>query len=161
MGEIRDPLPVKLICGVLYREPTAWVQASAALQERFGPLDYESKEFLFTETDYYDREMGTGIRRRYVSFQDLVKPDILVPAKHFTNDLELRLADSEGRRTVNLDPGIISHSNLILASTKNYSHRIYICSGIYAEVTMIFQKGQFQVLPWTYPDYRNHREVFL
>lgn len=161
MGEIKAPVPVKLICGVLYRDPRAWVRAAGHLQDRFGPLDYESEEFPFIETDYYIREMGPGIRRRYVSFRDLVRPDILVQAKHFTNDLETRQADSEGRRLVNLDPGIISASNLILASTKSYSHRIYLHDGIYAEVTMIFQKGQFQVLPWTYPDYRNHRDVFL
>ena len=160
MGEIRSPEPVKLICGLLYRDPAIWEEAARYLEERFGPIDYRSEEFPFVETDYYDREMGPGIRRAYVSFQNLVSPDILAEAKHFTNHVESRLVDDEGNRRINLDPGAVTNANLILASTKNYCHRIYLRDGIYAEVTMTYRKGQFQELPWTYPDYRNHRQVF-
>lgn len=160
MGEIQTPQPVKLICGVLYRDPAVWNEARRYLEEHFSPVDYRSEEFPFVETDYYNLEMGSGIRRLYISFRDLVSPDILAEAKHFTNQVEARLADKAGHRRVNLDPGAITNSNVVLASTKNFSHRIYLRDGIYAEVTMTFRGGQFEVLPWTYPDYRNHREVF-
>ena len=95
-----------------------------------------------------------------MAFRDLVPPDILAEAKRHTNKVESRLARDTGERRINLDPGTVAHANLILASTKNFSHRVYLRDGIYAEVTMIYRAGQFQELPWTYPDYKNHRQVF-
>ena len=160
MGEIHPPQPVKLFCGILYQDCSVWEKASEILQERFGPLDYTSELFHFTETTYYNQEMGSDLIRLYVSFRDVVSPEILIEAKHFTNSVEKRFADAEGRRSINLDPGLLSNANLILASTKNYCHRVYLGKGIYAEVTMIYRQGRFQDLPWTYPDYRHHRDVF-
>jgi len=159
MGTISIPDPVKLICGVLYSDPKQWREAEEHLQQRFGPIDFQSEVFPFQETDYYDREMGMGLSRMYVSFENLVSPDFLPEAKIYTNEVEADLADEHGNRRVNLDPGTVSGSNLILASAKGFYHRVYLRDGIYAEVTLFYREGRFRELPWTYPDYKNHREV--
>ncbi|HPA45322.1 MAG TPA: DUF4416 family protein [bacterium] len=161
MGEIRPAQSVKLICGILFRDPQIREQVDFHLQERFGPADYRSAVFPFEETDYYNEEMGTGLERQYLSFRDLVLPDVLADAKQFTNRLEFEFASPDGNRRVNLDPGLLSSANIILASTKNFYHRVYLRDGIYAEVTMFYRHGRFETLPWTYPDYRNHQQVFL
>ena len=159
MGEIAFPQLVKLICGVLYRDDAWWEKAAQRLEKRFGPIDYRSEVFPFHETDYYDAEMGIDIQRIYVSFKGLVLPDVLPDVKIYANEIESDLADEGGNRRVNLDPGLISGANLVLASTKAFYHRVYLRDGIYAEVTMFYQKGHFHNLPWTYPDYSNHRDV--
>ncbi|HQQ01301.1 MAG TPA: DUF4416 family protein [bacterium] len=161
MGEIRPAQSVKLICGILFRDPQIREQVDFHLQDHFGPADYRSEVFPFEETDYYDKEMGTGIQRQYFAFRDLVLPDVLADAKRFTNHLESEFASPDGNRRVNLDPGLLSSANIILASTKNFYHRVYLRDGIYAEVTMFYRHGRFETLPWTYPDYRNHQQVFL
>jgi hypothetical protein len=92
-----------------------------------------------------------------VTFEKLINPKELVPAKLFTNDLEERICErlASRRRIVNLDPGYISLAKLVLASTKDYSHRIYLGDGIFAEVTLHFADGRFNSWRWTYPDYKN------
>ncbi|HOK40243.1 MAG TPA: DUF4416 family protein, partial [bacterium] len=56
-------------------------------------------------------------------------------------------------RQVNIDPGYINLAKLVLVSTKDYSHRIYLSNGIYAEATLFFRHNQFETFPYTYPDY--------
>ena len=157
MGTVRQPVPARLICGMLSRFPEAHEWAKARLAERFGPIDLKSDAFPFDFTDYYASEMGGGIIRRFVSFAQLIPPEELVEAKLFTNELEAELASS-GRfdvpRPVNLDPGLVTASKLVLATTKDYSHRVYLGRGIYAEVTLRYEKQAFRPWPWTYPDYR-------
>lgn len=159
MGIISPPMKVKAIIGLLYHDAERIAEAIREVEERYGPVDYSSPAYPFAETQYYDDEMGEGLTRQYVSLRDLIDPDELMYMKILTNDIEDRMA-VEGKRIVNLDPGYIGAANLVLASTKNFKQRVYIGSGIYAEVTMIFQKEDFQLLPWTYPDYYNHRDAF-
>ena len=120
-------------------------------------LTFESDVWPFTQTDYYKEQTGGEIQRQFVSLENLIDPGELADIKHKTNKLEQDLA---GRlaldlpRPVNLDPGIIEPSKLVLATTKNFSHRIYIGKLMYAEVTLIYEKGSWQALPYTFPDYR-------
>ncbi len=153
MSTPREPEPAKLIAGVLFRHQAVRDRALEALCERFGPLDFATEPVPFTYTTYYDSEMGKGIQRQVVSFLDLVHPGSLVDVKLFTNELESRFL-VEGKRQLNIDPGILSEERLVLATGKNYTHRIYLRSGIYADLTLIYQKGSYRMLPWTYPDYQ-------
>ena len=136
------------------------------LQERleasFGPVDIITEPFPFTFTDYYVPEMGEGIERFFISFSNLVQPDTLAMIKERTNEIEAEWAD-DGRRSVNLDPGLLSLSSVVLATTKNRSHRIAIGRSLYAELTLIYQNRHFEALPWTYADYRSEevQEVLL
>ena len=105
--------------------------------------------------------MGDNLNRQWVAFNDLILPDTLVELKHKTNETEKKYLNKNGGRMVNIDPGAISLSNLILASTKNYSHRIYLGKGIYAEVTLIYKQKHFMPLDWTYPDYREETALLF
>ena len=152
MGEIRTPQPVKLIASILAGQISALEEAEQDLLTAFGPGDYQSALLPFEHTDYYEAEMGPCLQRRILAFHRLVDPGELPAIKRQTNELELRWTTA-GKRKVNLDPGYVSLAKLVLATTKNHGHRIYVGQGIYAEVTLGFRGGHFQSWPWSYPDY--------
>ena len=153
MGAIEPFAKNKLIMGILSTLPEKKDELRHILVEKFGPIDYESPEFDFTFTDYYVPEMGNGIKRFFYSFVNLVSPDQLPDIKIHTNELEEHFA-ADGNRKINLDPGLLSLSSLILATTKNNVHRIPLQKGIYGEVTLMYVNKEYQILPWTYADYR-------
>jgi len=153
LGDIREPLPVKLIVAMLSARPEAFEHAQEALARHYGPLDYISPDLPFTYTDYYTPELGPHILRRFVSASELIDPGDLARIKVGTNRVEDACRKS-GRRTINLDPGYVCGGKLVLATTKDQAHRIYLAQGIYAEVTLLYRDRQFTPLPWTYPDYR-------
>ncbi len=125
---------------------------TGALTENFGPVDMVSAWLPFDFTAYYEPEMGAPLFRRVLAFKTLVKQSALAGIKTATNTLEQEYALG-GRRRVNIDPGYMLHERFVLATGKNYSHRIYIGQRMYADLTLIYVKGRFQTLPWTYPDY--------
>jgi hypothetical protein len=123
-----------------------------SLEEAFGLVDGRSEMIDFNHTDYYTLEMGPGLKKVLLSFENLIKAENLWLAKRTTIDIEnLYLKDK--KRRVNLDPGYLETSKFVLASTKNFSHRIYLNQGIYGEITLMYAEGKFRKLPWTYPDY--------
>ena len=157
MWQLNEPKPVKLIIGILAADSRCLQAAVGAVEAWFGKPDLASEVWPFNETGYYRDEAGENIVRQFVSIERLIVPDELSQIKLKTNKIEQGLAEELSvslSRPVNLDPGIIEPSKLVLASTKNYAHRIYIGQKIYAEVTLIFSKGIWQSLPYTYPDYR-------
>ena len=155
LGKIK---PVKLIIGILAADQQCLNRSHQVLTSAFGKFDFVSDIWPFDKTDYYKDQAGEHILRQFVSIEKLIDPDKLAKIKHKTNALEQKLARKMAMdlcRPVNLDPGIIEPSKLILATTKNYSHRIYIGRKMYAEVTLVYDKGLWQPLPYTYPDYRS------
>jgi hypothetical protein len=157
MGTISPPQPVKLFCGVLTRFEDLFADIKRALEDSFGAIDAESETLKFDFTNYYEKTMGAGLRRKFYSFEALITPDRIVEAKVRANEIEdefARRIQLGVPRPINLDPGYITLSKLTLASTKDYSHRIYLRNGIYVEVTLKFQNGRFLPWPWTYPDYQ-------
>ncbi len=152
MGTIRQPRPVKLIASIFSGDEMLLAVAREALAKHFGPMDRQSNVFPFDHTTYYAPEFGEGLVRQVVAFRDLIPPDSLAEIKRATNELEMTWT-VDRRRRVNLDPGYVSLSKLVLATTKNYSHRIYLGQGIYAEVTLHYEQGAFHSWEWTYPDY--------
>jgi hypothetical protein len=158
MWELKEPKPVKLIVGILACDERCMEAARTHLKSEIGDIDFASDIWPFDQTSYYADEIGPQILRRFISFTQLIDPGELADIKHRTNAIEQDLAKSLALpypRPVNLDPGIIEPSKLVLATTKNYSHRIYIGKKMYAEVTLVFDKGTWQPLPHTYPDYRS------
>jgi len=123
------------------------------LVAELGPIDFQTDWIPFENTTYYQKEMGSALQRQFVSFSDLVNPDQLAKIKCFTNDLEKHFS-YKGKRRFNLDPGYISSAKLVLATTKNFAHRIYLHSGIFAEITLSYRGQKFHPHDWTYPDYR-------
>lgn len=155
MADPFEPNPVKLIAGLLAQRAEMLDVACGLLREEFGPVDIVSPDWPFTFTHYYDAQMGTGLLRRFVAFETLIDPGALRAIKRRTNELELQLARqfTSAPRPVNLDPGYIAPSKLVLASAKDFSHRIYLGEGIYAEITLQYRDQGWQKLPWTFPDY--------
>lgn len=134
----------------------------AALQSHFGLIDDQSELISFNFTTYYEPEMGPDLQRIWLSFSDLRPLESLADDKLTTNQLEARWRTPDGRRRVNLDPGHLTMHSLVLATTKNYAHRVFLGRGIYAEVTLLYEHGRFSFLKWTYPDYQSQAaQVFL
>ncbi len=157
MWKLKEPNPVKLVIGVLAADYQCLHSAVDALSDKFGNVDFTSNVWPFDKTDYYVDQTGPRILRQFVSIERLIHPARLAKIKLRTNKLEQKLAKALSiplPRPVNLDPGIIEPSKLVLATTKNYSHRIYIGRKMYAEVTLIFDKGRWKPLDHTYPDYK-------
>jgi len=157
MWELRTPQRVKLIIGILAADEQCLDAATAMIKKKLGPVDLAGEIWPFTQTEYYKDETGDSILRQFVSIRRTISPERLAKIKLKTNKMEQELATQLNRRVprpVNLDPGIIEPSKLVLATTKNYSHRIYIGKKIYAEVTLIYDKGQWRPFDYTYPDYR-------
>lgn len=159
MGTPRLPLPAKLICGLLGADEDLLHRARQMLVRRFGPVEFESAIWLFSQTSYYETEMGPGLKRQFVAFERLIPPDSLARIKRETNEIESQIAEEcvalGIARPVNLDPGTIDLARLVLATTKDRSHRIYLDQGVYAEVTLHWSEGAWRVWPWTYPDYHD------
>ncbi len=152
MGTAREPAPVKLIASLLTGDVDMLPKVRAALARAFGPTDLESEILPFDHTDYYAAEFGSALQRQFVTFERLIAPEDLPAVKRQTNEMERALAQ-EGRRRVNIDPGYVSLSKLVLATTKDHAHRLYLGQGIYGEVTLAYQQGRFRPWPWTYSDY--------
>lgn len=152
----RIPDPGLLVAGVLYNSQEALSEAETEIQRIFGPILEKTVPVPFGRfTDYYQKEMGGDISKTYWAFSEPFLRGKLVEAKLSANRIERKLCVGEKRR-VNLDPGLLTPESLVLASSKPYSHRVYICKGIYCEVTLIFRRnGMVEFLPWTYPDYRD------
>ena len=152
MGTVREPQPVKLIASLLTGDPGLLAGVKEALTTAFGPIDFESELLPFDHTDYYAPEFGPGLQRQIVTFAGLVDPGDLPAIKRKTNKMELSDAPGDSRR-VNIDPGYVSLGKMVLASTKNHAHRLYLGEGIYGEGTLTYQRGRFRAWSWTYPDY--------
>lgn len=152
MGAIRPPQPVKLLLPMLAPEEGLFAAVEPDLVALWGAIDYRSATLPFAHTDYYAREFGPRLWRRFIAFERLIDPGDLAAIKRAANEIEARWSEG-GRRRVNLDPGYLTQAKLVLATTKNQAHRIYLGQGIYAEVTLIYREGAWRPLPWTYPDY--------
>lgn len=149
--------PAKLICGMISGREESFRIGEVRLVERFGPIDLRSPVFPFAGTDYYEKEMGPALKRGFLSFERLVPPDGLSAIKLQTNALEgeIGAALSAEYRVVNLDPGILTSSALIMATAKNFAHRVPLSGGIYAHLELLFAKTGVKTLDWTYPDFRS------
>jgi len=149
----RAPKAAKLVMSFLYREEEILAEVLAAADGKYGPLDFLSEALPFEFTSYYEAEMGKGLKRRLAGFRPLIQPEHLPGIKLWANSQENQHLDERRGRKINIDPGYLASAKFILATGKDYSHRIYLGDGIYGDLTLMFQKGSFLTLPWTYPDY--------
>jgi len=157
MGSIRDIAPAALVAGITWADGGAFDAALCDLVRSYGSVEIESPDFAFDMTDYYTEEMGADLHKRFICFRRPIPMDRLPDIKFATNAFELRhsrVPGETGSRRVNIDPGYVTLSKLVLATTKDYSHRVYIGKGIFAETTLRFTCGAFVPFETTYPDYR-------
>lgn len=156
MSQPQSPEPVKLISSVLSNNVKVLHATVIALVEKFGIVDFISSMLPFDYTKYYEREMGSPLMRRFISFEVLIKPEILPDIKLTTNTIEEGFSKGN-KRNVNIDPGYLSQAHLILATGKAFTHRPYLRDGIYADLTLIYRHNTFEPLQWTYPDYSEEK----
>jgi hypothetical protein len=152
MGAVSRPKKVKLFCGIITSNEDTSRKSLTVLQEKLGKIDLTSDVVFFDFSNYYSSQMGDNLKRFWISFEKLISAADLAQIKVFTNSIEDDFTVN-GKRCINIDPGYITPANVILATTKDYSHRIYLSEGIYGEVTTIYKRNNFIKLPWTYPDY--------
>jgi hypothetical protein len=160
MGQIRQPSPVLLMMAVFSSLDSAFTWARQQAEDYFGTIILESEAFPFeTFTDYYAPTMGQKLPKRLWAFQNLIDPSELPKIKRLTNDWESEfqtiLKHQTIERPLNLDPGYLDLGKLILASTKDHAHRIYLADGIFAETTLLFVQKKWKALSWSYPDYQS------
>ncbi len=152
MSVFQPPAPAKAVVSLVMKEARLLEEAVRGLCRFLGRIDVVSAWMPFDCTDYYAAEMGAPLLRRMLAFKDLVAQERLAGIKRFTNELEAGLA-VDGRRRINIDPGYLLRERFVLASGKNFSHRICIGGGVYADLTLVYRRGAYRPLEWTYPDY--------
>jgi hypothetical protein len=155
MSHPKAPDPAKLV-SVFMKEKQVFDQIFDGLEDIAGPVDIISQWLDFDFTDYYYKEMGSPLYRRMIAFKPLIEQEMLASIKVRTNALE-ELFSFQGKRQVNIDPGYLLSSRFILATGKDYSHRVYIGQQIYADLTLMYTKQGFKTLEWTYPDYASNQ----
>lgn len=153
MGTPHPPEKALLFLALLFAAQKVFDSSLPIFRERFGDILFESPESAWSHSHYYDRELGTPVFRRFIFFDTLFDASTLPEIKLETNDLENAFS-REGKRKINIDPGYVTSSKVVLASAKDYSHRLYLGRGIYGEVALYFQKNRFHPMPYTYQDYR-------
>jgi Domain of unknown function (DUF4416) len=156
MAEVKPFSPVKLVIGMIASQEPFFARTEETLTVLYGPVDLRSPAFAFDSTDYYDRQMGRGLSRMFISFLRLVLPDALSDIKLRTNALEEEIRTSWGSesRLVNIDPGILTSAALIMATAKDFAHRIPLRQGIYGHLELLFSRNAVKLLAWTYPDFQ-------
>lgn len=165
MTEAKTFVPVKLICGMISSQNKVFGKAEDFLSDIYGPIDFISPLITFTFTDYYEKEMGANLKRKFLSFKELIPPENLSEIKIRTNELEeeLKLESGTTQRIINLDPGFLSASSLFMATAKDFAHRVPLQHGIYAHLELLFGKKEIRTLDWTYPDFKteSYQNFFL
>jgi hypothetical protein len=152
VGTSQTPVPVKLFVAIMYDKNAPIEQVLMRMDERFGLRECAYGPVPFSWTEYYEKEMGANLLKCYYCYQNLIEREQLPTIKVFTNNLEKEYA-IHNKRAVNIDPGYLSRDKLVLASTKDFYHRLYLADGIYGEVTLHYRKGKFRYFSWTYADY--------
>lgn len=155
---VKNSFKVKLIIGFIYKDEAVFIKAKEWLKEKFGKIDFESIGIDFNCTDHYEAEMGKGLKRKFISFSKLIPIQDLYRIKLYANRLETRFLTAKCRQ-INIDPGYLDLAKLVLATTKDYAHRIFLRKGIFAEVTLSFRGSSFSANEWTYPDYRSKEYI--
>lgn len=151
--KVREPDPVKPVLSLFTADKTLFREIIKRLEKEWGPADLASGLLDFSSTDYYEEEFGAGLKRKFFSFERLIAPYELAGLKTFSNSLEAEFS-KDGKRLVNIDPGYMALEKFVLASCKNFTHRICVGRGVYADLTFMYTGDAFKALEWTYPDYK-------
>ncbi len=149
----KPPLNVKIVCGVLYTDEQLLDQAKQGMIQNYGDIDFESEPFKFNVSEYYKPEMGWPIFRLFWSFEKLINPNEIARIKIECNAIEDKLTVN-GNRKINLDPGYMDYDKIVLASAKYNWQKIYLDQGIYADITLHYEKGKYHPFPWSFPDFK-------
>lgn len=154
MGKVIPHKKIKLIFGFIYNNQDILNKTEILISNKYGPIDYHGKQIEFSHTDYYNEEFGDNLKRKFISLKRLLSPENIYKIKLLTNKIEHKFSTRD-KRTINIDPGYLTLAKLVLLTTKDHSHRIYLRKGIFAESTLKFNNGTYAPWETTYPDYRS------
>ena len=157
LAEPQLPPKTLLFVAIFSRHDAALDWAEGQLSASWGRVQLCSPRFDHSETRYYEAEMGSGLKKQFLVFDGSFDPQHLPKRKLESNRIEEQLARSgtfAELRPVNIDPGYLTLTKLVLASAKDRAHRLYMADGIYAEECLYYLDGSWQARPWTYADYR-------
>ncbi|MDR2017672.1 MAG: DUF4416 family protein [Syntrophobacterales bacterium] len=160
MGNPHVPKSVKYFASLIFGSDISLREAEGELVSFIGKIEETTGLIPFVHSNYYDKELGERLSRVFLLFEPLLHRELLPDIKLKTNVIE-RMLSTGSKRTVNIDPGYIALEHVILATTKGYSHRIYLNKGIYGDLTLMYQNGTYKALEWTYPDYREAETIFI
>jgi len=147
--------PALLFTAILFSKGVDISKVLEELKVKLGTVLVQSREVGFVWSDYYEKEMGKDLKRVFVIYKDVVQRDEIVKVKRFTDSIEQEYAVN-GKRRINIDPGLLCPENIILATNKPFFHRVYLSDGVYAEVTLFFKHDTYNPIEyWTYPEYRS------
>ncbi len=149
-----------MVIGFIYKDEAIFIKAKENLRKKFGRTDFESEVLAFDCTDHYAAEIGQSLKRRFISFSELIPRESLYRIKLYTHRLETKFSAARSRQ-INIDPGYLDLAKLVLATTKDYAHRIFLRKGIFAEITLSFKGESFVPNEWTYPDYRSQQYIAI
>jgi hypothetical protein len=161
MSEPYFPEKVTFFCGLIYRADLYSIKENldllkSVLSTDSNPLIHEEKNCSLNE--YYEKEMGdrSNLKRVWIFSNTIDDREFLIMKKKMTNliEVEQRKKFEMDGRPLNIDPGYIGMEQVVLATNKPYSHRMYYGEGIYGELTYQYLNKTWCTLPWTYPDYR-------
>lgn len=158
MSYPKSPPPVYYFASIIYREEGRLKEAVSLLFDKGWKVLKRTEEMDFAHTDYYYEEMGRPLKRVFTFFEPLCERERIVEFKHICYSIENALS-IDGKRSVNIDPGYLTLENILLSTFKNYSHRIYLGEGVFAEITLIYRNKSYEPLPWTYPDYASNEII--
>lgn len=152
--EMNENTSVKLIAAILYRSEKEYEQLLPLLKDTYSAVDYQGNFFPFVETDYYEMEMGKGLVRGMISFEQLVHPGCLAEVKHQSRDLEDQFSIDSNRR-VNIDIGYMDMFKVVLASFKGRSNKIYLSDDVWADMILYYESGAYKSFMWGFPDFKS------
>ena len=163
MAKPLKPIPVKIFAGVFFNEEILIKKIREEFVDKIGEIDYESEIFDFNFTNYYEKEMGKNIKRIFYSFKELIDPGKIVNIKYVCYEIEEKYKTPEGKRKVNIDPGYMDFFKVVLVSFKPGGYKIYLDKGVYADITLWYEKGKFKPLLTSFPDFKNnlYEKTFL
>jgi len=160
MSKVRSQEPAIVFFAILFKEGFDIEFIKKKLLKKFGPILYLSSASVFSYTNYYNKEMGSNIFRIFIFFKNKVKKNSLVKLKKYSDSLELKY-EIDGKRCVNIDPGLYSKENVILATNKGYTHRVYIDKGVFADLTLYYKDNSYTSLAWTFLEYKDLKTIAM
>jgi hypothetical protein len=151
---LKEPKPGRLVLAVMWSPSFGEDAAMQSIAHAFGPIRSRSDAYEFsTYSVYYEREMGAGLRKRFVEIEGLCPRDALPACKRLAVEVEDESVAETGARRVNVDPLLVTLENIVVTTSKNFPHRFYLGEGVFGELALVYRDGAFADFPWTYKDY--------
>ncbi len=148
-----------LLFALMWKDYEKLKEVEDVLSNVYGKKVNETDEFSLQYSKYYEKEMGEGLKKKFILIDNIVEKDRLLDIKLTSMEIEKRFSIN-GNRTVNIDPIYLDDYQVVVVSKKDKGSRIYLGKGVFAELELLYHHGSFQPLIWTYLDYKDNIPFF-